>query len=956
MATNDTDLQLNEQIDKYQSYIDNYNKIQAEANGTVAAKAITEANSNTQTAFNAKKTAAAVFSEIQEAKNTFNKPPRYFKPVFLLEELTPRIHASIYLAKESSTSFHSGVEKYDLFNSTVQPTLNNPDPLPTHNYIKSFTYNVFGDQGDAGQKATLEVVDVDASLIEAMVLRFQTLSYALGGEINPDSANIMIEVTYGWYVPEAMEERYSRLGNNSIVCFTNTVLFVLEKPEVKFNMDGTINCTFHLRANANLVPPFTWWTPFREFKIKYPLLPLGVNNVFLNMFNFWNTYNKNNKTPKEFILRFGTWFYLEMMAGSDKLEDLHNFMDSVAKIFKISAQIPKVETILTKPYLLTKAKQYFGTNDADSIAKGIVKSTAINNETATTISVATLLKQALGKITNNNLVSNNGKKIAEAKLPSSSTLVKDSIAQQLNDALFKNKDNTSGSYDRIIQLTEEYKKDKKQPNNFQDWTNFLNKLTSFVLDWEIHPLVAEIYILEIFFRAVKAYQAKNPGELEVLYIPMLSQSNILPQGYYDTILEGKSQFFTRAQKEQWCKKISEYSINPSTPWIDFLHTLMVCQKFNFKPTDGDNVTATMMGSAQVSKGSKEYTKVPAAIQSNSMITTSKGAVEQLKLMQKLLKASSKINTSSLQKTEEIIDKHLAKANASINTAKMKQWLFLIKDQMPGGGFYDPAHGESSILQAFSFRAALSPEAAANEQWNPGYPSCWDVNFMDILSFEPEFDFWTAQTAVSQNMIPLKYKEGMAEYTDKDIKSRQELTEQFLKIQSALTTSKTISEETKKKNIVELQDLVNQLKQLESNSIIKERVGAYPVTFNMDFEKKVSNNGSVPEVLAAKKSLQQFRNRMMTEVLNIKAKMTVIADPSFKYNDAQKYIFVKVINNDGSTSIFTGLYRINSCTQKISAGNFLTEMEIMRDSTTSSEVADSMYQGIYNNDRMVNKNS
>jgi hypothetical protein len=383
---------------------------------------------------------------------------------------------------------------------------------------------------------------------------------------------------------------------------------------------------------------------------------------------------------------------------------------------------------------------------------------------------------------------------------------------------------------------------------------------------------------------------------------------------------------------------------------------MVCQKFNFNPTDGDNVSATMMGSAQVSKGSKEYTKVPAAIQSNSMITTSKGAVEQLKLMQKLLKASSKINTSSLQKTEEIIDKHLAKANASINTAKMKQWLFLIKDQMPGGGFYDPAHGESSILQAFSFRAALSPEAAANEQWNPGYPSCWDVNFMDILSFEPEFDFWTAQTAVSQNMIPLKYKEGMAEYTDKDIKSRQELTEQFLKIQSALTTSKTISEETKKKNIVELQDLVNQLKQLESNSIIKERVGAYPVTFNMDFEKKVSNNGSVPEVLAAKKSLQQFRNRMMTEVLNIKAKMTVIADPSFKYNDAQKYIFVKVINNDGSTSIFTGLYRINSCTQKISAGNFLTEMELMRDSTTSSEVADSMYQGIYNNDRMVNKNS
>jgi len=954
---------LEQQIEQYQSFLDSYKSKQTDAKDKpVDFKVAKTVAATAMTPFDQKQSAARVFDQIQNAKTAFNKPPKYFKPAFLLESLTPRVHAAIYLQKFNKDS-HSGIEKYDLFSQTTAPTLTNPDPQPVHNYIKSFTYNVFGDADS--QSATLEIIDIDNSLIEAMVLRFQTLSLAIGGAANPDDANIMIEVEYGWSVPPALEERYSRLGNGAEVKFTNTVLFVLKKPEMKFNMDGTINCIFHLQANGNLVPPFIWWTPFRELGTKYPLLPLATDNILLNMFSMRKKYTND----KEFIKRFGTWFYLEMSAGSENVTDIHLFIDSVREIFGINSEDTKPSNILSKKYLLDEANAYFGKTETTVISTGKVKQRkAIPGAV---ISTAELLKQSLGTINNSNIILNLKSNEWFEKIKLTDITMPESVkTKHLNSMLFPADGAMPTSFEKMIRYTEALDKESKtngaKLKTFKSWKNFLDKMGAFALNWYVHPLVAEIYITEKFFAALDKYDSSNPNEVKVVYSSMIKNDDIQPRGYYSQLLKGDMGTFSRIEKEQWCKKINTYSLTSSTPWIDFIQDMMTAQKFNFEPVDTQS--AKLLGGQDIEKNDaykktiakgKEVGTIPAQVQSNSFITTSKGAKQNLEIMLKLLKISKNTLTLTSDQKEDLtkriglIQDFKTQAEKTMNDTMIK-WIFLIKDQMPGGGIYDPSHGESSILQAYSYRGHNTPDQT-DAQWNPGYPSCWDINFMDILSFEPEFDYYSAQTAISNNMVPLKISEGSTKYVDTDVKTLADNEAEFKKISTVLETKGSKKEE-QTAAVQELQTLITKMLEQKNQSMIKQRVGAYPVTFNMDFQRGTANNGSLPEVLEAKKHIQQFRNRLMTEVLNVSAKQTVIGDPSYQFNDAMKYIFNKVINSDGSLSIFTGLYRIKSCIQTIANGSFVTNLELLQDATTDAYVAESMFEGIYNNDKMINKNS
>ena len=940
-----------------ENYIHNAEKAMNRSEGGVIHAE--EIQSATIESFNSESTKDQVFSQINGLRKTLGEGsqfgdgrPRYFKPSFLLEYLAPVIHAKIYLRMPGGK-----LQIYDIFTDTKQSTLDNPNPQPTHNYIKSFTYNLFGENSNQAQ---LELVDVDSSLIEALVLRFQTLMTMQGGGSDSNEGTVMIEVEYGWSVPESLEEKYNRsFGDAANVKFTKSSMFLLTKPVMKYNLDGSISCTLEMTADPTRVPPFIWWSPIEELG-KYPIANIAMTNFLTTMIQIFKN-NKNN--PQKFINNLGKWIYIEFMNGSGDIADLYILLQSIADMLDLeitaSSACPTNE-------LTNLAKKLFENAETPEETRALRINETIEKAyeelIGKEINIGKILGTALNKQRSGKLNTkgteetpdNDEKFIGQSKLRAlalkpiyKENEINNKAVEYFHKSIFDEKIGSTfyESFSNKLRKTKD-----TDPVLFRKMEDFLGKVTPFLLEWDIHPLVAEFYFMEKFWDKVGEDNAhlgdESADSAELVYISMFELNDIMPVGIYDKIVNGDPVVFTRAQKEQWCKKVRNYNVTAGSSWFSIIENSIRTQKFHYT-TEDTNQAQILSGTQEVEKDSEGAFKgqysVPADIQCNTIITSPEGMAVNLEIMLNLLKYNKAIEPG---------DERIKKIRETINRARTetyvgKKWVLFLKDLMPNSQVFKQDPNRSDLLQAFSFRPNKSPNFMTDkESWNPGYPNVWDVNFPDVISFEPDFDFFNGLQAVTMAMKPLKMGEGIVDVVDKRVELLEKISQHRERLESASEA------EAQQAELRELKDLLRDLKEIQNESGSNQQLPAYPVTFNMDFDNKVTNNGSLPEVLAAKKSTQQFRKRLMLEQLNITANMTVVGDPSFNYDDHGKYIFIKVIHNDGSLSVFTGIYHLQNCVQTISNGDFKTQFTLRNDGTTDPTIANLMSEGIYNTDRMV----
>lgn len=956
--------ELQNTIDRYNLYVRNqnanFNLKNKDANKKTAATIGKETAAEIVAEETKEKNAKQVFDDVQRKRVAFNKPPKYFKPAFLLETLTPRVHARLLFTNKDQFSDRMKITKYDLFNNTTVPTVGNASPMPTHNYIKSFTYNVAGGQ-EEGMKGTMEIIDVDNSLAEAFMLRYMQLCKSVNSDATITDGTVLCEVEYGWYVPETLEAKYNRsFGNAAKVKFTDNLIFIVQKPEMKYNSDGTISLNLDMRADPNQIPPLLWWKPFESLG-RYPAQTLAMVYFVYTMMQIRVSAEKHkNFEDRDFLINLGRWMYIEYMAGTGNRDDLIKVLKVIRDAFCTtndesfsnntylsSTALKELAKAVQGDPISEKNKKVRETEDKITTPKKSNEYTAIVNEGITPIEI---LGYALGPD------SEYAKKAAKVKRKQNTVNTKRS---SLLDGIFNCLNYSTGSFDKAFRdwIRDLQKNDK---TNYEKISKFLNNIGPFLSNWEIHPYIMEKYIISKFEEEKKNQSGEIDGlsNVEIVFIDMVNMNMIMPTGISNIITSTHAPFIMdRTQREQWCRKVSEYDVGANTPWLDYIASIVEKQKIVFETNDTDS--AKILGK-EIKKGDKT-TKIPVDIQCVFFVTNSKGAVENIETMIKLVGLSIKnfkdLKNESivevLKERENVLKQHLKVAKNTLNQSN-KVWAFIIKDLLPGNTIFNADVAESSILQAYSYRAAIE---GYDGQWNPGYPSMWDINFHDVMSYETELDFYSAMVSVTAGAKPFRAIEGDIDVMDDFVKKVQDKTATGNKLIDEIENGKNqkgekIQTEERQRKVGELEAIAQELTALQQEAKQKQRMATYPITWNMDFNFKTTNNGSVPEVLAAKRGIQSLRNRLMMESLNYKVKMSVLGDPSYKCSDIGKYIFTKVINWDGSLGPTTGLLTLSNVSHKISGGSFVTEIEANVTNTSDPLIAKSMYEGIYHNDNMV----
>jgi len=113
----------------------------------------------------------------------------------------------------------------------------------------------------------------------------------------------------------------------------------------------------------------------------------------------------------------------------------------------------------------------------------------------------------------------------------------------------------------------------------------------------------------------------------------------------------------------------------------------------------------------------------------------------------------------------------------INLTNRKQVMFFISDIMPSDGLFNKHIGQQQILQTYSVRAGKNPDDMNG--YNPGYPTVWDVNFPDVISFQPTCDYHTAVRSLMAN----------ADATSGNVNPKGNITDELSKKRSRKTLNK-----------------------------------------------------------------------------------------------------------------------------------------------------------------------
>ena len=948
---------------EFEQYINNYEQMQnnTQKEGKAEKTALTKDNlaeleSKATRAYDVTEATKKVLSNINDKRQMFAAKPKYFKPAFLLEYLSPRIHAKIYLQQNGET------KKFDLFNDTKKASLDDMNPQATHNYIKSFTYTLFG---EGNLQGIMELIDVDNSLAEAFVIRYQILSSVAGGDEQLSGSTVTVEVEYGWSVPEELQEKYSRtFGNSATVTFTRTVLFNLIKPTLKYNMDGTISCTLTLTADPGRSSPFVNWLPYRELG-RYPIANIAMTTFLTTMLNTY-TKCKVNKTDlaacRKFIANFGTWIYLEYMDGSSDLTDLWILLDSIIALLELPSNLKSADICLRSD-LEETAKSFFGAKveETDAAKKENANVDAHKqSQTALEKEYQRLVGANVNPLEILNLTLKS-KRYTPGTVPDPKNVYAPLIDPNNSISVFYNSVYVSeiGFYESFSAELKKLEDDPSKAPLLVKYKEFLGKVTPIIINSYIHPYIAERYMTEKFqLKMSQEFGDGTGNDANLVYTSTIKPTNICPLGFYDQLIAGKNLIFSRAEKEAYCHKVSAYSLSPAISWFDAVADTITKQKYMYI-TDDKESAKLLSGNENIKADDKKKYNIPVNLQCPVFITSNKGAMKNLDVMLKLLDISMKRDDNSviaqsnnkfetenakLKDQRDTLQQYLDKAKKDQGNTSTR-WVFIMKDLMPGSSIFDRDLGETQLLQAFSFRPNQTENYISdNNNWNPGFPTMWDVNFPDVMSFEPEFDFDVGLRAVTTIMTPLKLYEGKV-----NVKSVQEIA--LAKVNELKTQLETVSSADATAPLIKnFKTAVAELRTAEENTNMIKTGDTYPVTINMDFGNSVTNNGSIPEVLAAKKSIQQLRSRMMLEKLAIDVKQKVFGDPSFTEYDSGKFIFNKVVDNAGNMSIFTGVYILNQMVQTINSQGFTTDI-VAKLIATDDDSRDAMFNGIYNSDKM-----
>ena len=384
----------------------------------------------------------------------------------------------------------------------------------------------------------------------------------------------------------------------------------------------------------------------------------------------------------------------------------------------------------------------------------------------------------------------------------------------------------------------------------------------------------------------------------------------------------------------------EFNVNFTTSWENYLSN--ICNKIFIKyDVRNESHARTLISeeelkaAKQEQKKSKNKTlKVPVRLKQRMFITSSNDALENVYTQYRIVSGLKTIiekelnnkkdtykNTYLSNKKENIkryLDALKLKANYIKNNPQFK-YLVCIRDVVSSDEIFDPEITATSILQTFSYRT----NNAFDGQWDPGFKSCWTVNFPDVIEFSPQYNPFQAVMEITKNAHYIGDTVDVSQILgQEDIKR---LADDIQKLSDQIITKTKKS----KQDIQNFKDKLETYK-LEFNNYkrlndITKKYG-HKMQFGHYGDNIVLNSGET-HVQSVLRHQQTMRRRMLLSTNVFNANLKVLGDPNFDLFSRGKYIFLKFINNDGMLGFFTGIYNITGITHNIDADSFTTLLNL-----------------------------
>lgn len=909
-----------------------------------------------------KKKQAALLTKKQ---NEMSSPARYFKPAFLLDTLTPFLTVSIMLYDSDNQPYYINV-------------LSGEEPDVIHNNLKSFKYTVLS----PAPHAEISLIDVDQEIIEMLMIRFAALGM---NQQTTSSSTIDLLIEYGWTVSPELHAAY-----NDQVAFTEKIIMKFNKMDIKVNPEGTTEATFSGIIDM-LPPPYHTLTPYKVIT-QNPAVVLVLLNLLQMIQNSWeinpdDIYDPWEESKTQVNLVQSTAKYLYFICHIRDIEQIRQVIEAITGYY-FGEKPDVLQKLITKK---TIESGLFGTvNDSGKWVKGkkgfisLYEATGKNKTQTVVEQYFKDLKPINMSDTLQNLLSavpGSDGNTFPSPVQFLQNITKPNIPREGdNEAylseLLRNADPIA-AIKTALTKGRQFAKNRENPPRYsaQALDNMVQLLTTVAKNVYIHPIAVWYYTYVKFLDTIAEFNNAppanmNPGfKLQQYFITLIDFQNVHPlkyatmdydesSGRFTSIELDDTLLYSKIEQHKWCKPAQEFYCATNTTWIDYLKKLTDLLYVRYETDDAAQATsmaktqklnddsqpvvesspkATYKKNEAVTQGSTEKTYyVPMRLNTSGFLASPAQAARVGKILYKLTKLTS--NNETPNPSQRNLQERLRKLSQTLDTnvrGKQNRVIMFISDIASTDGIFNVNTAATSIVQTYSIRGSARP--GDTKDYNPGWPTVWDTNFPDVISFSPEMDFSTAMRTITDSIdTPLN---NMQSSSPGGIVSDEFRTvrDKLLKELSTLDKmSPSKNKKLKAQRATIIQDVDKLMAKYETLSKASSGVKLSPysnketVTFPIDWEQRASYSGQTGEALIMKKKMQDFRRLLIMNALQGKATLKVIGDPSFMINDVGggKWIFLKFIKPNGELGIYTGLYILQNVTHEISSGQFTTTLELL----------------------------
>lgn len=879
---------------------------------------------------------------------TLYKTPKFKKPISLLDEnLTPFLKVRFIVQSEDPDGTISQYPFGQVFD------------IP-YNNLRSFKVSV----GSEASSVELSITDTSSIMMEYFLLTFYN--------IEQSSSMPLMEIEFGWSVPaelKKLEDYFSKgtAGSGGTktqtrpIYFTNTLVATIEDIKTEFEngvINATIMGTFNDVGNGIISKNKPWTS-------------LGTNPVIDYIFFKLFTINSDdeNERKKQYI----------------SVLKLLNSLKSIDKEQKYNLALCAALALNNVFYLDIKSTNsaYIKDNKLDTVKiKSEKDLTYVLRE-----SIPEGLKDKLSKYiyldesNKTSLYSQFAEKNSTNAVVAAQQFITEDALQDVGKSIINYKEILSSfsinEYRRFDELTGKF---TNASNN--NTLSVIGKVKSFMMpilnDIKVHPfevlILATQSIEDTYKKIINAKKLKdantqtstpgNPTPLEdsdniIIFMP-IDPNRIL--GISENITPNS---ISQKANDPFCIPAKNITLDGTESWKDFIKKVASEIKIGFTKDDADKLKG--VGIAPISLADGPYKDI-------KNLKYSKGQIDSYMSMEPTVisvsgdkatieKTYKKLETVfSLKKFEAInpdpksstavqlvnaINKLGFEKYRNIKTESRHSVTFIVLGLSNVDVLFNAELAGERVLQSYSFGGFTATDGFFEplniSSENGINKTALDINYPDVISFKPEFNFKSAveNSIETQNATYNQSRGGAEDISINDLK-----TKSADEIKAEDEAKKKQEEEMKKLDpkdrVSKLQAETNEanssigaeLSQNFTNAIFAPRFSPR-LNLNLDRTNITLPGTAEADVANAKRVVENMRRLSALSGKDIIATMVVIGDPSFLMESSGKYIYVKHSNIEGQLTQFTGLYLINNITHELSAGKFTTTFELRKESTNAN---------------------